>query len=356
MGRKKTAFLFFAPNHVEFSKIGNVPSVLFFGMDLFAQDADIDLQIQCKRNTLLMLLFKPFEQYFIRRTKIGFRLDQVLIHLFQFRNQDVIFAETDSCGLPLLLLKRLGFIRARVGFNSAGLINNLELQTKTHLFSFYKWLLRAADFIICWSPLEEKMFKDLTGAKAQFVLLEADICFYQPDFSTQTEDFILCVGNDLGRDFSTVFEAVKELDVRVIVVTKSSRIEGLSIPKNIELHLEFVDYQTLLDWYRKARFVVVGLQEIHRFTGQRALLEAMAMGKAVIASKILALTSTYALEDKKNVIYYEPENAEDLRKIIVEMFDKRDLLSQIGCSARNFVEQIPAHSYYNGLRELVLRK
>lgn len=353
MEKRKTKLLFFSPNKVDYSEVGKVPSVIFYSTDQLKQDPDFIFSVSWKRNNLLRILFKPFEQYCIHRAHVGFRFDQALFHLSLLKKQDVIFAETDSCGLPLLLLKRLHLIQARIGFNSAGLINNLENQQGTRFFRFYKWLLLSADFIVCWSPLEEQMYKDLIGAKSRFVLLEADTDFYQPDFSVPPEDFILCVGNDLGRDFETLFRAVETLDIPVKVVTKAVRIKGLSIPKNVELHLEFVGYSTLLDWYKRAQLVIVNPQEIHRFTGQRALLEALAMGKAIIAASVQSLTSTYSLTDGKDIIYYQPRDIEDLKTKIMAIYDDHDKLRDLGMNARSYAEHLPKNSFYLGLRELL---
>lgn len=349
---KKISLLYFAAGHPDYTRIGKVPSVVFYGTDRLRENPDFTFHVCWKRNTILRLLWKPFEQYVIHRVHVGFRLDQALLHLPLLRRQDVIYAETDSCGLPLLFLKRMGLIKARIGFNSAGLINNLAQQDQTRLFAFYKWLLTSADFIVCWSPLEEKMYKDRIGAKAQVVFLEADTDFYQPDFSTSMEDFILCVGNDLGRDFKTLFQAVETLGIRVKLVTKAARIKGLSVPKNVELHLEYVDFPTLLDWYRRARLVVINLQEIHRFTGQRALLESLAMGKATIVAKTQALTSTYALVDGQEVLFYEPGNAQDLAAKILNLCNDQAKLRELGETARQYTERLPKDSFYFGLRAL----
>lgn len=350
---KKIRLLFFAPQHLDYTKINKVPSVVFYGTDRLREDPAFDFQVRWQRNGILRWLWFPFERYFIYRLCIGFRLDQALTHIFALCQQDVIFAETDSCGLPILLLKRLRLIHARVGFNSAGLINNLETQQHTLLFGWYKWLLQAADFIVCWSPLEEKLYRDLIGARARFVLLEADTAFYQPDSSVPLEEFILCVGNDMGRDFETLFHVVEMLDIRTVVVTKSSRLKGLTIPKNVELHLEYVDFRTLLGWYKKARLVIVNIQEIHRFTGQRALLESLAMGKATIVAKTQALISTYPLIENQDVIFYRPGNVWDLKEKIESAFGNAEQLAGLGMRARFFVESLPKHSYSVKVKQLI---
>lgn len=349
---KKIRLLYFAASRPDYSQAGQVPSVIFYGTDRLREDPVFDFQVRWRRNRLLQWIWFPFERYLIRRVGVGFRLDQVFRHLIALRRSDVILTETDSTGLPLLLLKRLGFIKTRVGFISAGLINELERQQDTKLFRWYTWLLKAADFIVCWSPLEEQLFVHLTGANAHHVLLEADTLLYRPGPAVPTQDFILCVGRDVGRDFQTFFDAVEATGVPAKVVTSTHRIKGLRIPESVELILDKVDYPTLLDWYRQARLVIVNLQEIHRFTGQRALLEALAMGKATIVSRTRAVMSTYPLVQDRDVVFYEPENARDLTDKIRSLYHDQRKLCELGSNARQFVEQIPQHSFYRGVRAL----
>jgi glycosyltransferase involved in cell wall biosynthesis len=352
---KKVSLLYFASSRPDYSQAGKIPSVIFYGTDRLRNDETISFDVRWQRNKLLQLLCRPLEQYLIRRVGVGFRLDQALTHFFSFRNRDVILAETDSGGLPLLLLKRIGLLKTHIGFISAGLINELERQQETKLFRWYRWLLRGADFIVCWSPLEAKLFRDLTGSSAQFVLLEADTDFYQLEPRVLLEKHILCVGRDIGRDFQTLFSALQTTGIPAKVVTSAHRVKGLHIPKNVELILEHVDYQTLLDWYRRARLVVVSLQEIHRSTGQRALLEALAMGKATIVAKTLAVTSAYALRDGEDVVFYTPGNVRDLSEKIQRLYDDEAIKHDLGVHGREFVEQLPKNAFYHGVRDILLK-
>lgn len=348
---KKIRLLYFVASRPDYEQLGKVPSVVFYGTDRLREDPAFEFAACWQRNKLLQWLWFPMERYLIRRVGVGFRLDQVLVHLTMIRRHDMILAETDSTGLPLLLLKRLGLLRSRVGFISAGLVNELEHQQHTWLFLFYKWLLWAADFVVCWSPLEERMFRELTGAKATFVQLEADTMFYQPS-GAPTGDFVLCVGRDVGRDFETLFASLASTGVPAKVIASAHPVAGLSIPKNVEIYTEKVDYETLMDWYRQARLVVVNLQEIHRFTGQRALLETLAMGKATVAARTQALTSTYPLVDGSDVVFYEPGNASDLAQKIRDLYDDQKKISALGLHARAFVETLPEENFYQGVRTL----
>lgn len=350
---KKIKLLYISPNKIDFNKSGKIPSVSFYGADKFNDDEHFELGVLYKKNKLLQILWRPFNKL-LRRKTINFDISKVLTNIKFINKHDIVLGETDSCGLPVVLLKKLGFIKPKVVFISAGLINRLEERQNTLLFKIYKWFLPAADLIVCWSPLEEKLYKDLIGANAKFILLEADTQFYKPDFETPYEDFILAIGNDRGRDWKTLFKVLKQTKIPAKVITGRGKIARLNIPENVGLHTEKVPYDVLFSWYNKARFVIINTKEIHRFTGQRALLEALAMGKATIAAKTKALTSTYNLKDGKNIIFYEPENPEDLKRKNELIYNNEEKLRTIGRNARRFTEMLPKDSFFQNLKQHLL--
>ena len=63
--------------------------------------------------------------------------------------------------------------------------------------------------------------------------------------------------------------------------------------------------------------------------------EAMAMGKAVIASKLPALEEI--IEDGKTGLLYEPENVDSLCKVISACLNEDDLAENLGHNAKEWV-------------------
>ncbi len=351
---KPLKLLFISSREIDLSKVGHCPSVLFYGTDKLAKDPAFELTFSTAYSPVMQWLWKPFSKYIKHRVQLGFRLDQAVSHILKSKKYDVIFAANDSSGLPLLLLKKMNLIHSRIVFNSAGLINNLERQKGTLLYKFFTWILTEADPVLCWSPLEQELFQSPMKVKATFIPLEPDTTFHKPSPSIPTEDFILCVGNDIGRDFKTVLAAAKHLGLPFHIVTKADRLVGLEIPENVTLHLNFMSYPELLSLYARARLVIVNAQEIHRFSGQRALLEALALGKATIAAEIRALTSTYQLTHGDQLTFYKPGSPESLAKQITRLYDQLDRIKRLEIAARDFAEAYPKDAYYQKLRLILL--
>src|SRR5579875_3417264 len=100
-------------------------------------------------------------------------------------------------------------------------------------------------------------------------------------------DALICSAGLEYRDHETLVRAAADLPVRVAIAAGSrwSRHRGpgrAPVPENVTMTR--LDYAALRDLYAAARFVVVPLREVENQAGVTTLLEAMAMGKAVIVS------------------------------------------------------------------------
>ena len=76
-------------------------------------------------------------------------------------------------------------------------------------------------------------------------------------------------------------------------------------------------YRELRDLYASSRFIVVALYETDFQAGVTTILEAMAMGKAVIASRTRGQRDV--IEDGVTGIYVPPGDSAALRKAIVDL-------------------------------------
>ena len=86
-----------------------------------------------------------------------------------------------------------------------------------------------------------------------------------------------------------------------------------------------------------SRFVILPLEKSYYATGQIALLEAMAMGKAVIVSRT-AGTVDY-IEDWKTGIFFNSEDVNDLRKKMEYLYENPEEILRIGRNARQVIEE-----------------
>jgi len=132
-------------------------------------------------------------------------------------------------------------------------------------------------------PLRGELLKRLYTLRSPPCLVgpRIDDSFSSPS-GAPPEDYVLAVGNDAARDFGMLAEAVAPLDLSLRLLTR----RPVDIPpearcrvKRITRHVSFTE---LRDLYDQARFVLLPLKERMSPGGMTSLLEAMAMGKAVV--------------------------------------------------------------------------
>lgn len=204
----------------------------------------------------------------------------------------------------------------------------------------------------------------LRSGQTRLIPYGVDTCFWSPRATTSAERLICSAGLEY-RDYDTLAAAVAGLPLRVVLAAGSrwSRHGGPGgarrLPDNLEITK--LDYGALRDLYAAARFVVVPLREVENQAGVTTILEAMAMGKAVIVSAtrgqrdvvrgrlwtaagpsatLLGDPSVFGAGDagvSENGIYVPPGDLLALRAAIRHLLDQPDEAARLGAAGRALV-------------------
>jgi glycosyltransferase involved in cell wall biosynthesis len=109
---------------------------------------------------------------------------------------------------------------------------------------------------------------------------------------------------------------------------------GSVLPPNVTARA--YSYRELRDLYASSCFVVVPLYENDFQAGVTTILEAMAMGKAVVVSKTSGQQDV--IEHGVNGLYVPPGDAAALRRAITDLLDHPDKAARLGSNARRTIE------------------
>lgn len=153
----------------------------------------------------------------------------------------------------------------------------------------------------------------------------------------QQTPFIASLGS-AHRDFPTLFEAVKKLNIKTVVATGKGAVEGLTIPDQVELPFG-ISKADCLELAQKARLNVVPLQPKDSVTaaGQVTLVEAMIMGRPLI------VTNFYGAEDY--IIHgetgwlVEPNSLESMTEAIELLWHDDALRQKLGENAQAYAQE-----------------
>ena len=277
---------------------------------------------------------------YIRRK--NFNLTNLALLPFLFR-YDIVFSGA-SLFLPfvakaLLCLKRPKFVWYNTFFTNA------LKRNKNNRFRL--WAIRRSiaslDAIVCPSVAQREFLikEGFDPAKIFFVPNGIDVDFMKRKVaegvvSEKSTPFILSVGKDMGRDYETLARSVVGLpsEVRLVALPRNVK-EVKNIPPNVKI-LGFVPFPELIALYRQALFIVIPTKGENHLdasdcSGQYVLLDAMSLGKAVIASERETLKDYFTNEADGLVV--PAEHSDALRNAVVRLFSEPSLVKKFGKNA-----------------------
>ncbi|MBT3027661.1 MAG: hypothetical protein B6D72_12760 [gamma proteobacterium symbiont of Ctena orbiculata] len=139
-----------------------------------------------------------------------------------------------------------------------------------------------------------------------------------------------------GRDYRTLIEAVKDEAYEVVIVSDSSSVDGMEIPKNVTVY-ENIDYSEYRELLTNAFMVVLPLYEHIYSSGQVVVLESMAMGKPVITNKCVG-TEDYIIDGETGLLL-EERDPDLFKEAINKMYEDRVLRDNIKDKAMNAINE-----------------
>ncbi|MEP7190806.1 MAG: glycosyltransferase family 4 protein [Roseiflexaceae bacterium] len=267
-----------------------------------------------------------------------------LLSFWTMKEYDVVYATGEDVGLPLAALLRLA------GKKYPRVIMRLEQPTygrtlfRRFVFnSLLRFALKRIDLTLCRTNAHAQMLKEAFGASPETVVFTpetTDKLFFSnsttavscDSLDIPTTPYIVSAGLEM-RDYPTLIAAVRDLPVKVIIGAGSPwskfRFDANStpdLPDNVRVS-SFTAAQ-MRELYRSAAFVVAPIKPTLRACGMNVVLEAWAMGRAVIASRTVGLTDY--IQQNETGIFVEPSNVEDLRSKILYLLQQPDEATRLG--------------------------
>ena len=194
--------------------------------------------------------------------------------------------------------------------------------------------------------------------KLVFVPRYVDDQFFRPPASSDGE-YVLAVGME-SRDYATLIRALAAtgLPGRLLASStwapKGTRMWEGPLPPNVEL-VERLDYPALRDLYAGARFVVVPLVPSVQAAGSTTAVEAMAMGKAVVASDVAGIRDY--VQHGVTGLLVPPTNVPVLAEAITHLWAHSEEAQAMGQAGRRTVEQeMGLDRYVERMASLVVGK
>jgi glycosyltransferase involved in cell wall biosynthesis len=209
-----------------------------------------------------------------------------------------------------------------------------RLGVQSHIDRFLVYATAQKQFI-------ERRWK-ISSRRVCFTPFMVDSAFFSPDQvqAHDAEPLICAVGLE-RRDYPTLLKAVEGLPTRVVIAAaspwskRSDSTQGQSIPANVEVR-KFTQHE-LRQLYADSRFLVMPLENVDFQAGITAILEAMAMGRAVVCSRTPGQTD--AVIEGETGTYVLAGDPAALRAALEHLLNHPEIAERMGEAGRRIVQQ-----------------
>ncbi|WP_203158528.1 glycosyltransferase [Methylobacterium aquaticum] len=198
-------------------------------------------------------------------------------------------------------------------------------------------LLGEVDVFVVHSRREVALYAEWLGLpRDRFVFVPLSI-HDEPRETREDEaaPFVLAMGS-ANRDYATLAAAVAALGLPTVIVAGAHAVAGLDLPPNVTVRggLTLAECHDLCG---RARVNVVPLRNTAFTSGQVTVLEAMMLGKPVVATRA-AGTEDYVIEGE-NGLLVPPEDPAALAAAIAALWDDPSARARLGKGARRTVAE-----------------
>lgn len=267
----------------------------------------------------------------------------------QRKRYKVIFTDGEQVGIPLAGL--LKFFGGKERPRHLMIVHILSVGKKMF---FFDWLgvQSHIDQFFVYSTWQKQFIEHrwkIPTERVTFTHFMVDTRFFSPEATENQPPFtipgsskpILCSVGLEFRDYPTLIEAARGLDVDVVIAAASpwskrkDTTAQQEIPPNVHVR-KFTQYE-LRGVYNASRFLVMPLYPVNFQAGVTAILEAMAMERAVVCSRTPGQTDV--IVEGETGRYVPPGDVDALRATIQYLLDHPEEAESMGKRARQRVLQ-----------------
>lgn len=255
------------------------------------------------------------------------------------RGVDCIFSNSESISMPLALMFRM-FAKKRPGH--VVICHRLSTGKKKLFFKALK-VHKEMDRLFVYADIQRKHgidVLDIPSEKLTHIHFHADTDFYRPNASRNVVPNQISAAGLEWRDYPTLLGAAQRLDAldfRLAAASPWSKhtneTDRAALPANVTARR--YEYGELRELYGSSAVVACPLYETDFQAGITSILEAMAMGCAVVATRTSGQTDV--IEDGVTGLYVDPGDVDGWSRALEQLTRDPALRESLGVNARAWV-------------------
>jgi glycosyltransferase involved in cell wall biosynthesis len=266
----------------------------------------------------------------------GVAVAALLVH----RDYSAVMATGEDVGLRLALLARLTRARLRLLMTCHNLTGR-----RSRIFLGPFGAARKVAVFHCMTPDQARALAEDYGVppgRIRVVHWHVDHRFFRPGRVLGEGARRVCSAGMASRDYATLLEAARGLNLELKIAADSPWFpEPLNVsPEEAGPEAEIKSagtYAALREIYASSLFVVVPLRDVDHAAGLSVILEGMAMGKAVIATRTRSPDGLVV--DGRNGFHVRAADPDALRERMRFLLDHPEEAERMGAEGRRMVEE-----------------
>lgn len=236
-----------------------------------------------------------------------------------------------------------------LGYNQRGII--------THFPALTRFALNSVDRIIVFTKWDAACLIEKLGIQPDKVTFTLhgyyDVGSATKNIQKPETPFIFSPGRSY-RDYETLAKALWDIPVTAYINARPFNIKGIKFPPTVIVN-DLVPIDQFYRMLAQAIFIVIPLRDVQFSAGDSVILQAMAAGKAIIATRSPS-SETY-VEDGVSGILVPPGDHFQMREAILYLLKNPSVCQQMGKVARQRYEkyhtpQVVAIERYKILKEV----
>jgi glycosyltransferase involved in cell wall biosynthesis len=265
------------------------------------------------------------------------------------REIDVVVAIFESPALLPVLARRLGLLRVPVVVWDLGLTETWRLRER-----ILNKVVPEADAILVLSASQRDYIAGRWGRDSCVAVVghRVDTEFFRPAPACPNGP-ALSVGDDVGRDFPSLLAVAPQLEANIVLKTRAIPTTT-ALPANVTVRRERIDGHALRELYAASRFVVVPLGEALNASGVSTILEAGAMGRALVVSDLPAIRDFVVPNETCLMVPRGDRPA--LLAAMRRLASEPETCARLGANARRFVVDTCAEAVFASRFAAALRR
>lgn len=217
------------------------------------------------------------------------------------------------------------------------LLNTIEMYLHHKILHIYDMIdVFISPSMFLKAKLEEMGFKGKVVHLPNFVNLED----YEPQYDWQENSIVYFGRLSKEKGLFTLIESMKGLNIKLKIIGEGPLKESLeSRVRSCGLeNIKFTGYKggdELKDEIRKAMFIILPSEWYEN--NPRSIIEGFALGKPAIGARIGGIPEL--VKDNETGLTFEPWNADDLKRKILQLLENPSEISRMGKIARKMVDE-----------------